>query len=103
MFTLKKLALTLATLALVFPLVLAQPNRWNRDRKDQKQERKEERKEERREHQDQQNNNQQTNNQSKPQPPTVPGSTVPAMPLNGPGPHAGDWLRRMVGLPPQEQ
>jgi hypothetical protein len=103
MFGLKKLASILATLALVFPLVLAQPNRWDRDRKEQKQDRKEERKEERRERQNQQNSNQQSNNPSKPQPPTVPGSTIPAMPLNGPGPHAGDWLRRMVGLPPQEQ
>lgn len=33
----------------------------------------------------------------------VPDANTPAVKLHGPGPHAGDWLRNTMQLPPQEQ
>ncbi len=36
-------------------------------------------------------------------PPSAPGSNAPELHLNGPGPHRGDWLRRYMALPPQQQ
>jgi hypothetical protein len=94
--------LALATLALALPPTSVTQNRdWKRD---QKQQQKQERREERREiHQQQNQNNQQNSHPAPTRVPPVPGSNVPALPLNGPGPHAGDWLRRMTNLPPQEQ
>ncbi len=34
---------------------------------------------------------------------SAPNSNVPELHLNGPGPHRGDWLRKYMALPPEQQ
>ena len=52
------------------------------------------RQQDRHDSQQQNNRNQQNNNNN---------NAVPAPRFHGPGPHAGDWLRRNGSLPPEEQ
>ena len=97
-----------ATLALACPLIVASPQQDKRDGRRNQQERKEEKHDDHRHQNQNQNqsrnqNNQQHSNTQQNFAPQVPGSYVPAHPLNGPAPHAGDWLRHMVGMPQQQQ
>src|SRR5437588_3388242 len=99
-----KLVLSLATLALALPLNSAFPQNkkdWRRERREQKQERKEDRREQRQNNQQQQQNNQQNPQSGSGGAPSA--NALPPQKLIGPGPHAGDWLRRFREMPADQQ